>query len=469
MGARELVVVLLAATLALAGKRGRAEPSTSDSELSLTIGGSKTIEAPADADLRVSRRGVVDLRALGQGRWEVTALRSGFVLIDAASGEAVEVTARWRVRVLPPDAGPKGLVRSKGAPFLPSWLCDEEGVTCDAESRALRGVTDSHAVFLGAVRACEEAGDCFFAMALSELGRETWREELARHFPDLDFTVTTAGFVRGEAPCTTPPRLPEALMPKERLIFRCLPPDPAPAYELAIKVVVVEDGAAEALGLRSGAELALLAGRDVGFGGGLAATAGGASSGLAAHAAISAQLEVLAEERRVDVIGEPLVRLPAGEETEIAVGGETAYAAPTRSHAPRTGPAAEPDDAVAWKRHGLALKLTPKPLADGRVQLAFDASLRLRDGGAGAAPSLSLSSVRSAIDLEADRPRVAAALDLSSATARERETAGFARIPIVGPLFRLAARTKNRTRVWITFTLRPDARSHDIQPFTGPR
>lgn len=454
MGARELVVVLLAGILALAGKRGRAEPSSPDAELTLTIGGTAAIEAPADADLRVSRRGVVDLRALGKGRWEVTALRSGFVLIDAASGEAVEAMARWRVRVLPPDAGPKGPGRAKVAPFLPLWLCDEEGVTCDEESRALRGVTASHAVFLGAVRACEEAGDCFFALALSERGRETWRAELARLFPDFAFVVTEEGFVLGEASCTVPPRLPEALLPKDRLVFRCLPPQPAGAYELAIKVVLVEDGVAEALGFRSGAELALIAGRDVGGG--------------AAKTAISAQLEALAEERRVDVIGEPLVRLPAGMETEIAVGGETGYPAPSRGISYQSGAAAKVGTAVAWKRHGLALKLTPTPLADGRVHLVFEASLRMRDGGAGAAPSLSLSSVRSAIDLEAEQPRVAAALDLSSATAQERETVGLARIPILGPLFRLAARSKNRTRVWLTFTLRPDARAHGIRPFTGP-
>lgn len=136
----------------------------------LAVGESQIVRFPSGTDLAVSRRGVVDLFHQGDGIWELTALRAGFVVIDgrdAATGDARP--PRIFVTVAPSGERPA----FAELPDLPAWLCKPKGVRCDKGAGIVAGVSDDPLWLRRGAAYCDRGDACLFAVHLSADGQRT--------------------------------------------------------------------------------------------------------------------------------------------------------------------------------------------------------------------------------------------------------------------------------------------------------
>lgn len=196
MACREFVAAL--AFVSLSAGVARADSTN----LALSVGESRVVRFPDGTDLSVSRRGIVDLFHAGGGNWEITALRSGFAVVDgrdAATGESRP--PRLFITVAP--AGEPGVFA--GRPELPAWLCKPRGIRCERDAGIVSGTTDDPLWLRRAEGFCERGDACLVAVALSASGQARRRER----------------------------------------------------YRLAAKIFLVEDGAAEELGFDGAADVVL--------------------------------------------------------------------------------------------------------------------------------------------------------------------------------------------------------------------
>lgn len=125
--------------------------------LQLNPGEIRDIAFPASVEVRVSRRGVVDVFHVNDEHWQLTGLRGGLALVEAfdpASGSPV--LPRLVVTVKSAAGG------SANVSALPRWLCHEPGIRCDGSSGDIAGTSTSWEWFVKAQDYCSKRSTCFF-------------------------------------------------------------------------------------------------------------------------------------------------------------------------------------------------------------------------------------------------------------------------------------------------------------------
>jgi hypothetical protein len=439
---RVLLAILWIALLAVSVL---AEPRVD--ELSLVVGDSATLMFPDGVDVQISRRGVVDLFHAGDGRWSVIALRAGVVVLSSGEGEAAR---RSIVRVSPADRMPVRVEEE-----LPPWVCATPGVRCDRDARVVDGVLADAARFAQARALCEQ-GACRFQALLTEGARARWEAQLRALAPHgTTLTLSPAGVLYAEILCGgleaardevrrepgTPDLRRRGLSSREErtselraalrgrvegddLLVRCSEETAPPGYRLETKIMRISESQLAALGFAGTASL------------------GVATPPWRLDAALASKLEAARRARRLEVIGEPTLRLVAGRRAEARSGGEFQVTL----HEPRAG-----EPRAAWKPYGLVLVATAAPRDVRTARLSYELSLSARDGD-----GVSAHGVKGELDLTVGTPTLAAVLDLASTDREEVTQPLLARLPILGPLFRLEAIGDQTSRVFAWFKLGAD-------------
>ena len=443
--------------------------------LHLVAGETRALPFRRGISLKVSRRGILDVHASADGDWQATALHAGIVLIEAKDepdnvgrSEAVQSEQRLLVEVSSIEAAARPRrndTTAKVDDTLAPWICATPGIQCDLGAKIITGRAPTWTWLVQADAVCSGQRLCLLQTTLAPEERVAWTAALKATTPDARYGIEVAedGFVHITTPCPAvdhgggvtfdreSPVLPLRLLPTTRLIHHCGPDYPGVAYQLKARIYLVEASSAKELGFD-----------------GLATMAVGARP-ASAEARLISRLTAMANARRLEVIGEPSVRLLPGREAKVSaggefqvVGGQALAGLTTLASGALTGDKVQGEsDAVdrlsrlAWKEHGLDLTLTAVPLDDKRARLAFAASLKERRQDEGD-PSLSSSSVKSAVDLVLGEAKVAAVLDVDSRGTRMEETPVFAKIPLIGPLFRKKGRDRASSHLVLTMTLERD-------------
>jgi hypothetical protein len=418
-------------------------------ELSLVVGDSETLMFPDGANVQISRRGVVDLFHVGEGRWRVTALRAGVVVLSSGEGEG-EAARRSIVRVTPVQRMPVHPDEE-----LPPWVCATPGVRCDRAARIVDGVLPDAARFAQARALCER-GACRFQALLTETARARWEAQLRALTPrGTTLTLSPAGVLYVETLCgvlegardearresgTSDLRRRGLSSREERtselraalrgriesddLLVRCAEETAPPGYRLETKIMRIAESQLAALGFAGTASL------------------GAATPPWRLDAALATKLEAARRARRLEIIGEPSLRLVAGRRAEARSGGEFQVAL----HEPHAG-----EPRAVWKPFGLVLVATATPRDARTARLSYELSLSARDG-----EGVSAHGVKGELDLALGTPTLAAALDLASSDREDVSQALLSRIPILGPLFRLEVSGEQTSRVFAWFKLGAD-------------
>lgn len=422
-----------------------AEPRVDD--LSLVVGDSETLVLRDGADVQISRRGVVDLFHVGEGRWRVTALRAGVVVLSSGEGEAAR---RSIVRVTPAERTPGQLDDE-----IPPWICATPGVHCDRAARVVDGVLPDAARFAQARALCER-GACRFQALLTETARARWEAQLRALAPrGTTLTLSPAGVLSVEVLCgqlestsdearresgISEPRRRGPSSREERanelraalrgridgddLLVQCAEDKVSLGYRLETKIMRIAASQLAALGFAGSASL------------------GATTPPWRLDAALASKLEAARRARHLEVIGEPSLRLVAGRRAEARSGGE--FQVPL--HEPRAG-----EPRAAWKPFGLLLIAVAAPRDARTARLSYELALSARDG-----EGVSAHSVKGELELALGTPTLVAALDLASSDREDVSQPLLARIPILGPLFRLEVKGDQTSRVFAWFKLGAD-------------
>jgi pilus assembly protein CpaC len=169
-------------------------------------------------------------------------------------------------------------------------------------------------------------------------------------------------------------------------------------------------------------------------------------------------LRALEQDRRAEVLGQPVIRLAAGQEAELTMGGEFQVI----EHVVREPTGDEAPTRSSWKQHGLTLKTTATPFDAQRVRLAYDLSLKTRSSQS--ETSLTVNDLKSEVDVRVGSSTMVGLLDVK-ATGDERERLPvLGGIPIIGPLFSSRGSQQTRSRLLLWMRLDADDDASELSP-----
>jgi hypothetical protein len=140
----------------------------------MRVGEAREIALSSEADLVVSRRGVVDLQHMSGGRWRLTGMRRGFVSVRTQRDE-MPSAARFFVEVLDKEADAP--VGSGGKLVWPAWLCGANSLVCDSD----KGVIDGEAPSLAWLDQAREYCRTHACWVKAEMGESAWRRVNAQY------------------------------------------------------------------------------------------------------------------------------------------------------------------------------------------------------------------------------------------------------------------------------------------------
>lgn len=396
-----------------------------------------------DADLQVSRRGIVDLQYSEQEQvWQVTAIRGGFVVLyEKKKGEGEE--RRYFIKV---NTSEETKEDGRGLPDLPLWICKNKGILCDEDTGQISGRSSSFEWFLKARDFCKQEDSCFFKVSLTDEGRFRWKVKLKaalgskfeiviNNFDTAQATTYCGDFSIDEKKSWVDHATGGAVS-AGNLFISCLEKTQIIKYRVKARVFLIEDNAAKEIGLSS-----VVAG---------AARLGGDIS-LDAHA----KLENYIKEHKATVIGEPVFRVNAGKEARISSGGEFQTINIIHNGAVDSR-SSEKDVSLGWKQHGLDFTIEPRPSGYHQVHIKFKMLLKNRNAEESDRPSLQTNTFASEFDVKLNDPVILGGVDFSIKGENSSGPFLLDRVPILGPLFRVRSNAEEHSKLYLWFVLAED-------------
>lgn len=415
-------------------------------EINMIIGDSRTLKFSPQADMQVSRRGIVSLVHRGEGEWLVTALRAGVVTLTAGENETIQHYI-LRIQSLDNEANTRTEFINND---LPSWLCSTPGIACDHAARIVRGKMEDAGRFTQAKAWCLHHG-CQFLLQLSANARHVMETSIREILSDeINIQLSAGGILRLELVCDSQSRPMQKSQPKlnfkgyvpddssaqaiaaalrgrfdeKDIVFVCRNIERPPGYRLETKILRLSDSQLTKLGLDVGTNLSIL------------------TTPWRLDAGVQARLDAAQRSHHIETIGEPAIRLIAGQSAEARSGGEFPVKLVTKNH---------PEGHIVWKPFGMILRVEANPGPDGLIKLNYDLSLSTREED-----SVNVQQIKGDINLQPGVPTIVAALDLESSDREQRTPAILGKIPIFGPLFALNTDGKHRSRVLAWFQVTSD-------------
>lgn len=176
-----------------------AAPTSDWGKIALKPGETTTRRFQERSDLHVTRGKVIDLHHLGHGQWRITALKSGVVYIVEKDQEGQEL-ARLLVEVDPADPRSHKILPAHEE-GLPAWVCQREGVNCDAENKGVAGEIEDWQFFFDVAQICLLSWGCQNRLQLAPGGREALGQWLREQLGDVTVNVSPSGQTVVTAAC----------------------------------------------------------------------------------------------------------------------------------------------------------------------------------------------------------------------------------------------------------------------------
>ncbi len=416
---RRYIIIVLLLLFATSGH-------ASMKNMQMTVGESTSVVFPAGTELKISKKGVIDVFLTNETTWQLTALRPGLVIIDALeSSTGNPLLPRLFIEV---KSTSKSVEPSLISIDLPDWICGKSGIKCDRQSGILTGKTADWQWYMRKATWCDLSKQCLSFIELSEKAAESLQTFLqVKLGPSFMVTSNQNGQTKITAICdaVTPQQQAEkieqllpGILEKHVASFSCARTQET--FEVRIKARRVSSTSGSTIGYKAETTHQIR-----GFP--LASTIGLKNSLV--NESLSSEGEI---------IGEPMFLASEDVEFQALVGGELPYLTQRNDN-----------QDYQWKEYGLSVKGTLKGIHSGRIRTHLDLFLKsLNDQTSG---SLSTSSLKSSVDTAENTWTLVGELDLHSSSTNLRETPFFVRLPIIGPLFQLMSTSKDKSKlqVWI--------------------
>jgi hypothetical protein len=376
--------------------------------LDLEVGDIKEIDLENALDVTLSRKGIIHAIHIGQGKWQILALKSGAVLLESSSHSLLITVSTKRTRLKNEQ---------------PSSLCEIPGISCISWP-LVKGDLDDHRLWRAAYAACREDDSCIFAVQLSDVAR-IQRQSWVRSIIGERWTVETLvdGRIIVSGPCHAEARsfLRQAFTEDLNLgllSHRCPAPEIGPHWQLKAWLILKS----KLVGDRQGIDVKPLAEASL-------------QSNLHLNVTpeiFRLQLQTMSEKREGQTLAAPTITISNGQDSLTQNGGEF--------RTDRRGSNGELES--AWHQHGLRLQVKADALGQEDVLLSYHATIKSRSD---LAHELSLAEFKNALVIKPGHVTFAGSVNLDTDLSMEDQR--FSEIPIIGPLLRRSGRMDNSQKV----------------------
>ena len=137
-------------------------------KIELGVGESTFVEVKDHYSLKLSRRGIVDISYEQSGRWKVTGLKPGFVLLKIFNYED-KLDSQFNLWV-------KDMRRKKND--FPSWVCEQKEVECSDYNQTILGKISDPILFYKAKSWCQNKSNCYFKAFLDDTSKNFIKKNL---------------------------------------------------------------------------------------------------------------------------------------------------------------------------------------------------------------------------------------------------------------------------------------------------
>lgn len=409
-----------------------AVPETSQFEsLQLEVGQTLSRHFTGAKTLQLSRKGLLDLVFLGEQKWQLTALKPGFVILTVLQSQET-VGARLHIEIVPK---PKSKTETQT-----QWLslCEGARLTCGGETGVISGSTDSFLHHWNLQAICREEKTCLYGGHLSEKGLQGWKTYVAQELQaPFSYEISPSGSLQFTFDCLSQQEWQQKKSMVQHLLeqqFPFLPPplvlcrswDSHLYYRLTFKALLMEKATAKELGFENKIKARVFP---------LTAT-------------YETRFHDFIHDRKVQVLAEPMIRLNAGITARAQSGGE--FPILVRKTQSEGQDIVEP----TWKEHGIKLEVTALPFSQNRAILRYDFSLK--NPTSEGANHMQTQRLTSELDVKIGVPFIAGQIDFASDGTRNQSVSLLRSIPIIGPFFKMDFFDKAQTHLYLWLRLDPD-------------
>lgn len=400
-------------------------------QLTLEPGETKNIPLASESQIRVSRKGFVDVQ-IYKNHIRIFALKAGLVVITFTKPNQVEDDIKYFVTIKSKEAD---------APIETSLqefkdLCAAHRLACDKKQYTIHGIFDSYELFYKIKLRCEQIKSCHFLGSLSINSQK----ELSSHLQTLfdakfEILVKANGSLVGFIPCSEAhseknyKALAEHLLGKssfkENFLIACKKDWYAGSFKLSSKIVVIERTAAQELGLKS-----IIRGQ-------------GSLAKMDINGDLDLSLQAALKEKKAHIVGEPTLWLNSGSEGRAQSGAEfltiKEQAESSREHV------------YAWKDSGMDLKVKIFPLDEKKVRLQY--TFVISNPSAKDSGHLHRSKLESEVEVPLDKSVIVGEIQFQSSGDQKGSLPILDKIPILGPLLKTSSQNEVETNLYLYFLI----------------
>jgi hypothetical protein len=360
----------------------------------LSVGESRGYDLPPYDYVEVSRKGLIEVvYEETKRRWKITGLRAGFVVVSFfEQKEAPAPSEKLYVEVIQPK-DPKR-----------EEVCDLPGVRCRDKKSLISGEISNFMDFFYAKHLCRKTTGCFFALTLTQEGRQNAALYAENEIQNkhLLYTVSPSGLLQMSGNCPEKP-ISFGFFSEPTQSIPCKGQDaPKEMFQIYGKVLLMSSLTAKELGLDTVLD-----------------AKGSLKQGVSWD--LGSALKASMQKDQIRVLAEPNIRVFMGEKATLHSGNEFAVREEK-----------EEKSYTNWKETGVKLEAQINPgdgLAD-RVFLDYDFFLKTKEKESAA---LGAHQLKSRILMTLGKSQVVGGAEFEK---DEEGSQGlpFQGIPIIGPL-----------------------------------
>ena len=371
-------------------------------EIEIIVGSTASIKSSEGSELYINRKGIIAAQYLNHGNWRIIGLKVGTTLIQSEDKS-------WLIHIVnkPRHIGNRTTI--------PKWIC-KKGLKCLTDELIISGSSADPFLFIKAKNWCTNQEKCLFVGTLTESAIRS-----LRHFYKLKLGLNYEIFIHPNGisefflPCNPKTNEPHKSVIRKikqiaglniqqgHQLFTCKKFIPQ-VFKLQSKVVLVNKIAAEVIDFNTNSQVKI------------------GTLPPSKFKGITKSIQLLINQNKGIIIGEPSLSLLEGQEGTIKSGGEFPVFIKTGVN----------NYSQSWKSFGLSLGAT---LRTDNQKILGNIEFSLSTKGTKADNSLVSSSLRTAVELQTGKETMIGSVEIKTQQSSKKENSLLGKTPLIGPFF----------------------------------
>lgn len=415
-----------------------------EGKVRINVGQSFIAEFIEGADIVVSKKGIVDIQYIGQGKWKITGMKAGFIIVEAQDLE-VDYKKRIFVEVINPKSLSKKELYQHYLHSNIREICKNPTIEC--ADNVISGYTESFMIWIKARKFCAKSFDCIFLLKLSEKAQQQLLNMLKASLGDMfEPKISQFGNPIVMASCDKQENITYLTQIADNLTsgfisfanipIMCSYTANPEMLILKSKIILMQFENSYDLGLSTNFNSPLEISSDI------------------TKQNLIFKLHSAHNNKNIKVIGEPSILLTVGKEGYVHSGSEIQVMYHTDK--------GDTSKYEGWKKSGIELKAKIENIIYDKYILNYELSIKHKNNSSfiDNQSSFNVSSISSVVNLKLNQPIIVGGADILSEDDSFSSNLSFKDIPIIGPLFKLNSKYRLKSKLYVYLNLFKDNTIH---------